>query len=388
MRVVVVHNRYRSALPSGENSVVDAEVQALRTAGIDVVTYLRSSDEIAQMSAASRLGLAGSAIYGRGAVNDLRALLAEQHVDLVHLHNVYPLISPAVIRTVRAHHVPVVHTVHNQRLVCVEGTCTRSGTTCEDCVGRSVPWPAIVHGCYRGSRLQTVPMAVAQTVHRRTWAGVDRYLAPSTFVRERLERAGTPANRIVVKPNLTDDPGRPTSSRSPRIVFAGRLEVSKGIDRLLDAWTSVDLGAAWRLVIAGDGPLRDLVERAVATDDRIEFVGAVSRERVGALLDGAACAVVPSRVAEAGSLSVLEAFARGVPVIASTSGALPELVGDGGALFATEDDLGRLLARLPSEDLRARSLVARREYDERFAPEILMSTLLGVYDDVVETARA
>src|SRR5581483_6752869 len=161
MRVMVVHNRYRSALPSGENAVVDQEIGWLRAAGVDVVPFLPSSDE---MSLWDKALLPVSPIWRprRGTVRAARP-------DVVHLHNPYPLISPSIVRAAHAYGVPVVQTVHNYRHVCAAASFFRDGLPCHDCRGRVFAVPAIRHGCYRGSRAQSAVMATTLAVNRPTW---------------------------------------------------------------------------------------------------------------------------------------------------------------------------------------------------------------------------
>src|SRR5581483_7496913 len=177
MKVVVAHNRYSSAQPSGENTVVDAQIAQLRAAGVEVVPFLRSSDEIGALPATQKALLPLGPIVAPGSVAALRRLIRAERPDLVHLHNPYPLISPWIVRTAHAHGLPVVQTVHNYRQVCAPGLYFRDGRICTDCKGRAFPLPAVVHSCYRGSRAQSAVMATALTVHRGTWRSVDRYVA-------------------------------------------------------------------------------------------------------------------------------------------------------------------------------------------------------------------
>ena len=161
MRVLVVHNRYRSDQPSGENTLVDGEMEQLRAAGVHVVPYLRSSDEIAEMAVPARLLVPLRPLHAPGAQREIATLLQSERIDVVHLHNPYPLISYDTVRTAHRAGVPVVQTIHNHRHTCVKGTYWRDGHPCTSCRGTSFHTPAVVHGCYRDSRLQSVPMALA-----------------------------------------------------------------------------------------------------------------------------------------------------------------------------------------------------------------------------------
>ena len=178
VRIVVVHNRYASQAPSGENVVVAQEIELLREAGHEVHTYLRDSDEIAAFGPLERAGLAIRPIRSRADVHAFATLLTDVRPDVVHLHNPYPLISPWVVRVAAELDVPVVQTVHNYRMSCVAGSFYRDGHACEDCLGRALPWPAVAHGCYRGSRVQSVPMRT--TLIRGQAAGARHYFYGAT----------------------------------------------------------------------------------------------------------------------------------------------------------------------------------------------------------------
>src|SRR3989440_2662947 len=260
MKVVVAHNRYSSAQPSGENTVVDAEIAQLRAAGVEVVPFLRSSDEIGALPASAKLLLPLGPIVSPSSVKALKTLIAEQEPDVLHLHNPYPLISPWIVRTAHAHGLPVVQTVHNYRQVCAPGLYFRDGRICTDCKGRAFPLPAVVHNCYRGSKAQSAVMATALTVHRGTWRSVDRYIALTDAIAAHLRDYGIPGERIVVKPNALADPG-PPAPLGEGFLFAGRLSPEKGLGLLLEAWARHPEGTLGTLRIAGDGPLRPVADR-------------------------------------------------------------------------------------------------------------------------------
>src|SRR5690606_38748059 len=177
MRVVIAHNRYRSAQPSGENRIVDAEIAQLTGAGVEVVPFLRHSDDIGALPLAQKALLPVSPLWNPSAARELARLLADERPDVLHLHNPYPLLSPWLVRVAHRYGVPVVHTVHNYRQVCASGIYFRDGAICHDCRGRRLGVPAVVHRCYRGSRAQSAVMAVTLTAHRGTWRSVDRFVA-------------------------------------------------------------------------------------------------------------------------------------------------------------------------------------------------------------------
>jgi glycosyltransferase involved in cell wall biosynthesis len=378
LTVVVAHNRYVAAQPSGENTVVDAEIAELTRAGVRVVPFLRSSDEIATLPAARRAALIVSPAYAHRAQRDLRALLERERPDVLHLHNPYPLLSPWVVRTAQACGVPVVHTLHNFRQTCVNGLHQRQGADCHDCTGRRLGTPAIRHACYRGSRAQSVVMAATLALHRGTWPRLDRVLALTPAMADYARTLGIPADRIVVRPNAVADPGRHDQA-GDGFLFAGRLSAEKGIGLLLDAWQRHPVGVLGPLRIAGDGPLAALVrERALARAD-IEYLGRLDPPGVVAATRRSAAVVVPSTWDEVCPMIVIEALASARPVLASDRGGLPWLVGDAG--WTIEPSVDALAAALPAARAGAAGLVlrARAAYEARFTPEVATRTLLDVY---------
>jgi glycosyltransferase involved in cell wall biosynthesis len=275
LRVLVVHNRYRSVFPSGENQAVDEQVAMLRAAGVEVRTYFRSSDEISTLPLFERATLPIRPIRSPIDTSKFSEMLRSFRPTVVHLHNPYPLISPAVIRTATRAGVPVVQTVHNYRHVCIAGTLFRAGGPCTACVTARLPWPGVTHGCYRGSRAESLAMAAAALRHRSTWQLVHRFLAVSAFVADRLVEFGLPADRITVIANATPDPGPPTAL-GEGFLFAGRLDSAKGVRLLLDAWAQAGIGDAAFLTIAGDGPERAVVHSAARRYPNVRYLGTLS----------------------------------------------------------------------------------------------------------------
>ena len=254
MRVAMLHNRYRTGQPSGENTVVAQTVDLLRNSGHEIDLYARNSDDIAAMSRKDRALLPFRSVWSFSAERDLTLLLQEQRPDVVHIHNTFPLFSASVLRAAYRLDLPVVATLHNFRLLCANAVLQRDGRPCESCVGK-LPLAAVRHSCYRESRVQTLPLATSIGVHNtlHTWQRyVTTLVVPSEFVKERYVAAGYDPELFVVKPHAVPHSGEVRSGAGDAVVFLGRLSEDKGFADLLQAWDS-SLG---KLVVVGDGPLR------------------------------------------------------------------------------------------------------------------------------------
>ncbi|HEV7899664.1 MAG TPA: glycosyltransferase family 4 protein [Planosporangium sp.] len=382
MKVVVAHNRYAAAAPSGENVIVDAEIAQLRAAGVTVVPFLRSSDEIGGLPAAQKALLPLSPIYNGASQQALADLLRTEQPDLLHLHNPYPLLSPWVVRTAHRHGVPVIQTVHNYRQVCAPGLYFRDGHVCHDCRGRAFALPAVRHACYRGSRAQSAIMATTLAVHRGTWRSVDRYIALTSAIAGHLRDYGIPDERISVKPNAIPDPGPPAGTPGHGFLFAARLSAEKGLGLLLDAWRGHGEGELGTLRIAGDGPLRPLAEEVAASRADVTYLGPLDRSATLAQIAAATCVVAASAWHDVLPTIVLEALACGRPVLGTNMGGIPYLIGDAG--WVVEPEPGAISAGLKAAHAGAASLAAtaRRRYEESFAPDVLVRRLIDIYEEV------
>ncbi|MGC4797544.1 glycosyltransferase [Micromonospora saelicesensis] len=419
MRIVVAHNRYREAQPSGENTIVDSEIAQLTAAGVEVLPFIRSSDEIPSMSKAAKALLPISPIWAPRAQHDLSRLLTEHRPDVLHLHNPYPLISPWVVRTAHRHGVPVVQTVHNYRQVCSSGIYFRDGVICQDCKGRALGVPAIKHRCYRDSAVQSALMATTLAVHRGTWRSVDRYIALTSAIADHLRDYGIPDERIVVKPNSVPDPGRPVPL-GDGFLYMARLSPEKGVDLLLDAWRRHPVGALGTLRIAGDGELRPLVEAAAAERPDVVYLGQLDRAGVQAAVEASAVVIVAAMWHDVLPTVIIEALANGRPVLGTALGGIPYLVGAdaphepagtgpaeiasavaggaGGSAMPAGIGLGEagwvvapepaaLAAALPVARAGASglTLAARARYERIFHPDVVTKQLIDIYAGLART---
>ena len=388
MKIMQVHNRYRSAAPSGENRVVDQERDALAALGHEVIRFERNSDDIERWPKAKKASLPGRIIWSSEAHRALTAAVLERRPDVVHMHNTFPLLSAAVLYACRDARVPVVATIHNYKLMCASGDFFREGAVCHDCAG-SLPVQALRYGCYRGSRLATLPVAVATSVHRHAWRSlVSGYIFVSASQRDLLAGLELPPSRVFVRHNLI--PGHPArkAARMPTVVYAGRLDETKGTRLLMAGWDRYRAGAGGqglRLVIAGSGPLQDEVAAWASARSSIDMVGQVSSARCAELLSRARAVLLPSVWEETFGLVAVEAMAAGTPPIAPRHGSFPELITSGvdGVLFRPGDPTALALAIADAEarpeQYEAYGDQARKTYEQRFDPQDNLEQLLEIY---------
>jgi len=382
MKVLLVHNRYQQR--GGEDAVVDAEACMLARRGIEVQRFDADNDAI--HGALAKIRISMSQFAGSGYIRARIAnALSEFQPDVVHVHNWFPTISASIFRQCQAAHIPVVHTLHNYRLLCAGATLYRDGRVCEDCIGRTFRTPGIVHKCYRQSMAGTAAATAGMLTHWAigTWRhSVDRFIALTEFSRKKLIEGGIAADKICIKPNFVEpDPG-PGPGQGGYFLYAGRLTEEKGVRVLLDCWKNApDLPRLW---IAGDGPLREEVQNAVVTTSNVHWLGMKTGEEVVFLMKQAKATLCPSLWYEGMPRVVIESLAVGTPVIASKIGGYPEMIVDGesGALFAT-GEAGALLGRTRELDERAAWQNMRSQARLRFLAEYTgeknFSVLLNIY---------
>jgi len=353
------------------------EVNLLTAAGHQVCFYLRANDEIARYGFIEKTSLSMRTVWAWDSLEGIRRVLKKEKPDLAHIHNTFPLISPSVYLACEEAGVPVVQYLHNPRLICPAATLYRDGRVCEDCLGRSIPWPSVLHGCYRNSRVETGVVAGMLVAHRflNTWRErVDAFVVFTNFYRGKFIAAGIPSQKLTVKPHfIAPDPG-PTRSVQSYALFVGRLALEKGVLTLLDAWRDL---ASVPLKIRGEGPLEGRVrERAGDSSLQMELIPRLDHEQLIALFHGARFLVWPSEgYYETFGLVAVEAFACGIPVIASRVGVMEEIVQDGvtGLLFnpGEPEDLAAKVewAWAHPEEMQAMGSRGRAEYEAKYTGE-------------------
>ncbi len=381
MRILVVHNYYQQT--GGEDQIFATECALLEARGHEVRRYTVHNDQIKGMNP---LLLAKATVWNSDIYQQLRTLVHQERPQIVHFHNTFPLISPAAYYAVKAEGVPVVQTLHNYRLLCLNAYFFRDGHTCEDCLGKLVPWPGVVHNCYR-SRAASSTLAAMLPIHSLlgTWMkAVDVFIAYSKFAHNKFIQGGLPANKIAFKTNFLHPAPCPGQGKGGYGLFVGRLSPEKGLSTLLAAWET--LGSKVPLKIVGDGPLSQQVAEAVERVPGVEWLGLQSLTKVYELMGEAAFLVFPSEWYETFGRVAIEAFAKGTPVIAANIGAIAELIDNGrtGILYCPgqpEDLRAKVEWALthPSELAQMRK-EARAEFEAKYTVEQNYQILMSVYE--------
>ena len=394
MKILVIHNTYQQS--GGEDVVAEAEVLMLRNAGHQVVMYHRSNNEINNFEWQEKIIFPKQVIWAKKAIHDLRGIIYKEKPDAAHFHNTFLMISPAAYYACQEAGVPVVQTLHNYRLLCPAATFFREGRVCEDCLGHTLPWPGVLHACYRGSRAETALVASMLTFHHQagTWQKkVDVYIALTEFARRKFIEGGLPPEKIVVKPNfLNQDPGIGESERE-YAVFVGRLSTEKGLRTLLKAWLTLK---EIPLKIIGDGPMTDEIKMFVKTnqlENSINILGRCSRQEVYAQIKGSRFLVFPSEWYEGFPITILEVFACGKPVIASQLGAMAEIIKDGKTgLFFEVGNSGDLASKVRQLLKNPQAYAemgknARVEFETKYTAEKNYEMLMRIYEKAIASAK-
>lgn len=343
MKILLVHNYYQ--IPGGEDTVVANEKKMLEEYGHKVILYSRNNSEIREMSKIQKLKLPITTVFNPRTYKDIKKLIKEENIEIVHVHNTLNLISPAVYYAALSCKVSVVQTIHNFRLLCPGAAFYRDGHICEDCVQHGLKC-AVQHGCYRESKAQTLVCVISTMLHRMTGIyGKINYICLTEFNKKKLlELKQIKEDKVFVKPNFVECTEKfiPEEQRKEQFVFAGRLDKLKGIDILLEAWKQMGEKAP-KLIVCGTGPMEEWC-RKFSTENKInvEFRGFVPNVEVLKIIAYSKALVLPTQWYEGFPMSIVEAFSVGTPVICSNLGNAGSIVEEGvtGRKFKADSPLG------------------------------------------------
>ena len=390
MKVLLVHNYYQQ--PGGEDLAFQDEADLLAEKGHQVFRYSLHNDAVRNLH---QIELFKATIWNSAVYRRLREMIESERIEICHFHNTFPLVSPAGYYAAKSAGAAVIQTLHNYRLLCPAATFYRDGKVCQECLTKRVPWPSVMHACYRDSRVTTSVLAAMLVQHRLrgTWTdAVDRYIALTDFSRNKFVEGGFPAEKVVVKKNfLARDPEVGTGD-GQFALYIGRLVPEKGVMTMLAAWKS--LGSKIPLKIIGGGPIADLVTRTANDVPGVEYLGRVPDGELDRLLGQATFLVFPSEWFEGMPRTILESYAKGTPVIASDLGSMTDLIDSGrtGFLFqpGNVEDLVSTVSRAIAqpEQLRQMRHDARHEFESRYTAAQNYTELMAIYRQAITPPAA
>lgn len=396
-RILQVHNFYQ--IPGGEDVVVRNEKRLLEEHGHKVYTYYRTNKELSEKGILGKLLLPFTAVYSFRTVREVKRLIKENQIDIVHVHNTLTMVSPSVFYAAFQCNVPVVQTLHNFRMLCPAGSFFRNNVICEECVGGGLTC-AIKHKCYRNSTLQTIVSAMILKIHRilGTYRRVN-FICLTDFNKNKLLQSldtGTEskrkcvvdASRVYIKPNFTFAEGiTPSDSQDTEeyFLFAGRVEALKGVDIAIKAFEKIPDKL---LYIAGTGPMMDEMQAYVKEHqiENVKFLGYLQKEEMTERFYHAKAVIMTSQCYEAFAMTIAEAYSYGVPVIAGRVGNMDGMVKEGqtGVKFQYDsaEDLAKKVQEFETLDIKELKENAREFYQKRLRPEDNYQKLIAIYEDI------
>lgn len=401
MKILLVHNYYK--IPGGEDTVVVNEKELLEAHGHTVILYLAHNSELDHMNIGQKLLLPFSTCYSFKHKRELIRVIQKEGIELVHVHNTFPLISPSVYDAAKKCRIPVVQTLHNFRLLCPSALLYREGNVCRECLGK-VPMHAIWHKCYRDSVIQSGIVTSMLAFHRITgsYRKVDAYIALTTFNRDIFSKyLKVEQQRIYVKPNFmvelprkeATDAAEP-SKADEYYLYAGRISKEKGIPLLLETFAKL---TDVQLRIAGAGELETYVKHEIEQKQlfNICYLGYQEHDEIIRLLRGAKAMIMPSQCYEGFPMGIVESFSVGTPVIAGNIGNPGQIIEEGqnGFLFqydSTEALCSCIRGIESKEEIKEKIKKMRKStyqiYQEKYTAEKNYAILEEIYKENIGTA--
>lgn len=384
LKILLIHTAYK--FKGGEDTVVEQEIDLLKEKHEVKVLFFQNVG-----------GLKGAlqflfSIWNRRAVHKVKVAIQEFKPDVVHIHNWHFALGPLVFRVIHSLRIPVVHTVHNYRLLCPSGILLHKGQLFTDSLKQSFPWKAVLKKVYRSSVVQTFWLAFIVWFHKKigTWKKIDSYVCLTPFAVDLFQESnfGVEKKQFSVKPNFTTSPEiRQSFEKENHFLFIGRLSEEKGIEILLKAFKELP----FLLRIAGDGPLKSHVVQATSNYSNISYIGNLTNIEVGLELGKAQALIFPSVWYETFGLVNIEAFSIGTPVLASKIGAPQSLIIDGynGYHFeaGNEKNLKEVVLKfnsLSETEKNQMSHNAFESYKFNYSPKLQLDYFESIYDKVLK----
>jgi glycosyltransferase involved in cell wall biosynthesis len=389
MKILLIHNQYKQK--GGEDVVFKAESSLLKEKGHTVYEYKISNDNLKTESLFDKIKVGINTIWSVKSYREIKKLIKEIQPDVVHIHNTFPQLSPSIYWAVKSLNIPVVQTLHNYRLTCANGLLYRNSKICEECVKRG-KYSALKHKCYRGSFLATLPLVIMFYLHKiiGTYKNkVDLYITLTNFAKNMMIESGLPEDKIKVKPNFVNINFNKTiytdiNKRKKQFVFVGRIVKEKGIDLLLEAFDqNIE---DFDLVVIGEGPERENLQRKYRKNKRIKWYGQLNNDEVLEEISKSYSLVMPSKLYETFGMVVIEAFSVGTPVIVPNHAGFPDIISpnENGYLFQPNDltDLALKMKKIIAlnNNWNEFSKNALKSYEKYYTSEKNYQYLMDIYN--------
>ena len=385
-KILIVHNYYK--VPGGEDTVVENEKKMLLENGHDVEMYIRHNDEINYNNKLINLRLLFNSIFSVKTYKEIKKIIKDKNIDIVHVHNTLPLISPSVYYSAKACKIPVVQTIHNFRLLCPGATFTRNNKICEKCVSGGL-MNSIKYKCYRNSRIQTIVSASILKIHRvlGIYDKIDGYIALTNFNKKKLSSL-VDSNKIFVKPNFVSINNNSNNVyKREYFLYLGRLDKIKGVDLILKAWKQLN---GIKLLIVGKGPDEDFLKEYVRLNNisNVEFLGFKEKKDVKELIAKAKALIIASQWYEGFPMTIIESFSMGTPVIAGKIGNMSNIIEEyNNGLFFEYNNYDSLIKKVNEVNnneklMKKLEIGARNSYDLKYTEIINYKILMQIYSDV------
>lgn len=383
MNILIVHNRYQ--IPGGEDTVFENEAALLRKHGHHVVLYERTNKELDDMNVFQKTAVPLSMIFSVRSYIEIRDIIRKEHIDVVHVHNTLLRISPSVYYVAVKERVPAVQTIHNFRMICPNGICYRDGHICEECVEHGLRC-AIRHNCYRSNKLQTLACVLSMYIHRLT--GIYRklhYICLTEFNKHQLlKQRQISESQISVKPNSMNSDGmiKPFEERKNQIIYAGRLDESKGIRFLLKVWKEMK-SHPYKLLIYGSGPLEEECSAFIKSEGLVdvELCGSIAHDQLMNIIGESKALILPTQWYEGFPMSMLEAMSKGTPVIVPDLGNAGSITVNHVTGYKYQPGSVEDCIRAINEDMNINDAVYKHFIDN-YSEEKNYESLMDIYETV------
>ncbi|MBJ2130872.1 glycosyltransferase family 4 protein [Alteromonas sp. IB21] len=390
IKVLSIHNKYK--IRGGEDKSTESERDLLAENGVEVYTIDESNNKITGIRSIIYFIMSFFNVFYYLKV---RRIIIEKSIDVVHVQNFFPIISPSVFFAASKLNVPTLMTIRNYRLFCSNALFFRDNKVCRKCEKKKFNFYAIKYKCYRESRLQSIYISLLFWFYDSigAWSKVDRFILLTEFQREMFLQNGFKDKQLSVKGNFVSDYPSYDDLKLNQALYVGRLSEEKGVLKLIDIWKKQSLAnkSKMTLVLAGEGPLYDKIKSETQNEKFIKVIGQVEYETVYKLMAESVVLMFTSNWFEGMPRTIIESFACGTPVISSDLGAMTTMIEDGitGYKYKNEKELEKYVDLLMknSELFRSMKKNCFKEFHSKYEKTNNAKILIKLYKELIEEKK-